>query len=166
MGDRAPVYSNPLYYSEPDSPREGLVINTYPERIPIEIEEDIVVEIDTDRNTQEAKEEDKVVIIAAAMVNPKGSNELGKEWISLLNVSNKKVDLTGWRLEDFKSRKTMLEGALEEGESIRIYLTKVDGVRLTNTGGSIILKNRNNEVIDRETYVKNEVLIEDKAIRF
>ena len=164
--DKSIVYSNPLYYTQPDKPKSGLTINNFPERIPIDIVGDIVNAIDQPRHTQEAKDEDKLVIIAAAMVNPSGAGEWEKEWITLLNVADKEVNLKGWFLQDHLERKIKLKGTLEEGHSLRLYMKDFKTIRLPNTGGTIILKNNRNEVIDRETYTKEEVKIEDKALRF
>ena len=84
----------------------------------------------------------------------------------MLNVADKEVKLKGWFLQDHLDRKIKLKGTLEEGHSLRIYMKDFKTIRLPNTGGTIILKNDQNEVIDRETYTKEEVKIEDKALRF
>ena len=91
--------------SAPDHLAAGVRVNSFPERIPVETSNDVVSAIDAPRPIQDAPEEDKNVVIAAAMVNPKGRNELDKEWISLLNVSDQDIDLADWMLEDHRGRK-------------------------------------------------------------
>lgn len=164
--------SNPLYYypenSEKD-PAKGLPINNYPERIPVETEKDIVSDIDKKREVQEAKAADKNIVIVAAMVNPEGSSELEKEWVSLLNISTKPIEIKNWTLVDKKQRMiklsdlNILPGATH---TVRMKDFKNSNFRLTNSGGSITLYNEKNEVIDREGYTAQEAREQGKALCF
>ncbi len=164
--DQKIVQSNPLYYAPEQLEDPNLVINSFPERIPVDSVEDVVSSYTKTRVTQEAKEEDKTVAIAAAMVNPTGRDEIMNEWITILNISNNEVILDGWKLEDHKGRTIPLEGILEDGNSKKIFIKDYKTIRLPNTGGTIILKNDKNEVVDRESYVAAETKVENKAIRF
>jgi len=56
---------------------------------------------------------DGVVRIVAAMVNAKGSPE--KEWVFLLNTSDRAVPLTGWELVDKQKARLRLHGSLDGG---------------------------------------------------
>lgn len=163
--DEAIVLSNPLYYSKEQNDG-AIVVNNYPERIPIDNEDDIVKDINTKRKTQEAKEEEKKIIIAAAMVNPEGSPQYEKEWISILNISDKRIDIDGWYLQDHLNRKIELKGRVLQGKAKKIFLGDYGTIKLPNTGGTIILKNSDNEVVDRQIYLRADAKINNKAIRF
>jgi len=164
--DAAIVQSNPLYYSAPETLHEGLSINTYPERIPVEHHADIVNAINQPRVTQQVADRDRNIVIAAAMVNPAGSNERANEWITLLNISAADVDLSGWRIEDQRAKMIHLSGLIEKGSARRIQMADHHSIRLLNSGGTIILKNEKNEVVDRETYTKENATEENRALRF
>ena len=160
------VQSNPLYYSAPATLSDGLSINSYPERIPVENHNDIVTEINQPRVTQEVADNDKNIVIVAAMVNPEGGYEISNEWVTLLNISAVSVNLNGWYIEDHKARLIELSGVIEQGEAKKILMVDHHTIRLPNSGGTIILKNKNNEVVDRETYSKKEAVTENMALRF
>jgi endonuclease G len=165
--DQEIAKNNPLFYSG-EKVKKGTKINHFPERIPIEKEKDIVKEIHAERFTQEAKDEDKTLIIAAAMVNPEGKNELENEWVSLLNVSKHTVNLKNWRLEDQKANQIDLSEYKEiiAGEALQVAMKNHKSIRLVNTGGTILLFNDKNEVVDREYYTEEDAREQNKAIRF
>ena len=160
------VQSNPLYYSAPETLSDGLTINSYPERIPVEHHADIVTGINQPRVTQEVAEKDKAIVIAAAMVNPAGSNERLNEWITLLNISAADVDVSGWRIEDQRSKVIYLSGLIEKGSASKVQMSDHAGFRLLNRGGTIILKNEKNEVVDRESYTQKDIENENMGLRF
>jgi hypothetical protein len=102
------------------------------------------------------------------MVNPEGKDELKNEWISLLNISKHTVDLKNWRLEDQKANQIDLSEYKEiiAGEALQVAMKNHKSIRLVNTGGTILLFNDKNEVIDREYYTKEDAKEQNKAIRF
>ncbi len=174
--DDSIAINNPLYYSSTHA--QNVDINVFPERIPVEKEGDIVHEIDEPRPIQEAKPLDKNIVIAAAMVNPSGS-EASKEWIVLLNITSGKVDLDGWRIDIIKMKSDGEINAkvnysidltsyksIAPGESLTVFCSG-HKARLVNYGSTIALYNRQNDLVDRELYTENEVEErEDFAIRF
>lgn len=154
--------NNPLYYSEGANDS----VNNYPERIPVEHEDDIVVDIDAPRKTQEAPDNSKVVAIAAAMINPTGRDLASDEWVSLLNISSKEQVLAGWQLCDDRNRSVDLSGEIiAPGAAIAITMDRGD-MRLTNKGGTIILKNDKGEVVDREYFSDKDAKVENIGVRF
>jgi uncharacterized protein YukJ len=80
---------------------------------------------------------DGLVRIVAAMVNAKTSPE--KEWVYLLNTSDRTISLTGWRLVDKQKAKMPLSGTLDAGAVVRVDVKAP--VALSNKGGIITLLN-------------------------
>lgn len=154
--------NNPLYYSEGNNQ----TVNNYPERIPIEFSDDIVSEIDASRLVQDALEEDKNIVIAAAMVNSTGRDSADDEWVTLLNICEETIDLSGWKLYDEKKRSINLTGKIiEPGSGLAVRMSEGD-MRLVNSGSTLILKNEQDEVVDREYYTDKDSKREGFAFRF
>jgi uncharacterized protein YukJ len=83
--------------------------------------------------------------IIAALVNPPGDDP-GLETVTLINVSDKSINLAGWFLEDKNGKKEDLPSQLLNSvESIRIVLSG-QGVQLSNDGGQITLWSPNDGV--------------------
>ena len=95
------------------------------------------------------------VFIAAALVNPRGSDSDG-EWVSIANYGGKKLDLEGWKLSDGTGKPLALSGVLESGETIKINPRKrgSDGgsIVLTNTKGMIQLKDPTGINVDQASW--------------
>ena len=94
------------------------------------------------------------IIIAAALVNPKGDERKG-EWVSIANYSPTEINLDGWMLSDSRRKPLSLSGKLSSGDSVRLQPLKgEDGgqVILANSGGSLILKDPNGSIVDRVTW--------------
>jgi subtilisin family serine protease len=94
------------------------------------------------------------VKIISALVNPNATDK-GNEKISILNTSNRDIDLKGWFVE-VKGRKEFLSGVLSGGEARTFTLASLS-VRLANTGATINLLNPRSEIIDKVTYQKKQV---------
>jgi hypothetical protein len=76
------------------------------------------------------------VQIVAALVNPAGPAP-ERESVTLLNISPREVDLTGWRIADRTQRTHLLQGTLAAGATVQIPLPPE--VQLGNSGGLITL---------------------------
>lgn len=103
------------------------------------------------------------VRIIAALVNPTGE-EPGKEYIILLNKTNKDINLTGWQIVDkLKKRDIIGNRILPAGDTLRIQLTGA-GAQLTNKGGNITLLNKENLKVDGVTYTQEDAAVEDQLV--
>ncbi|MGZ8538708.1 MAG: S8 family serine peptidase, partial [Flavisolibacter sp.] len=96
----------------------------------------------------------KTIKIVAALVDAVGA-DIGHEKISLKNNTDGIVDLNGWSIE-VKGKKQKISISLAAGETKDITL---DGktAKLVNTGSTINLLNKANEVIHTVTYNKKQV---------
>jgi len=80
---------------------------------------------------------DGLVRIVAAMVNSKESPE--KEWVFLLNTSDRAVPLNGWAIADKQKAKMPLSGSLDAGAVLKVEIQPP--VTLSNKGGIITVLN-------------------------
>jgi uncharacterized protein YukJ len=95
------------------------------------------------------------VLILAAMVNPKGDDP-GKEFVYLLNASDKDINLNGWMIADkLKKKDTIYNGILKAGDVTRIKLTG-RGAQLSNDGGIITLLNSEGLKIHGVSFTKQD----------
>ena len=95
---------------------------------------------------------DGLVRIVAAMVNSKSSPE--KEWVFLLNASDRAVPLAGWHLVDKQKAKMPLSGTLDAGAMLRVDV-KAPMV-LSNKGGLITVLNQNGLKVHGVSYTKEQ----------
>jgi len=152
---------NPLYYRENAEARSNLNISHFPERIEIDGPNEIVA-----GGTRRVfiADDEVDVYIAAAMVNPKGK-ETEKEWVSIINLEDKTVDIGGWKLLDKEGRElTLKPRVLAPGEAVSVQ--PLSPVRLSNLGGTIILHDDQGQRIDRIKYTKKEAEIEGHPMIF
>lgn len=153
--DESLANANPLYHR--DSPgtndeRNELLVRDLPERIGIVRPSDMV-NSGTARTPWE--ENYSGVFISGALINPKGSDS-GKEWVSIMNMSDDVVSLDGWMLQDQKPRTKTIEGIeLQPGSAIP--LKNIPPMVLRNTGGAITLLNKKKEIVDIVRYKKEDV---------
>lgn len=84
--------------------------------------------------------EECTVRIAALMVNP-GPNQPARQSATLINISPRAVDLTGWRLTGENKLKWALQGHLNPGEARDFPLTG-NGELALERGGILTLINR------------------------
>jgi len=109
------------------------------------------------------KANNTAIKIVCALINPKGRDSR-KETVSLLNVSDESIDLTGWSISDSKDRSEKISGiTIAPGGFVTITLKSP---KLTNSGGSITLKNENDKVIQKVTYNKSDTSRDGWAVTF
>ena len=95
------------------------------------------------------------VSIIAAMVNP-GGNDVGLEYVILLNKSNQDINLQGWQIVDKLNKKeTITNKIIEAGSTGKIKLSG-NGAQLSNKGGNITLVNAEGIKIDGATYTESD----------
>lgn len=156
--------ANPLFYHD-DAGRNSLHnVASTPERIPIANDLNIIGDAAEKRVDVEHLNSRKI-IIASAMINPKGSENRG-EWISLHNRSNRKKSIRGWTLIDGYGRKATLTGNINSGESTRLKGTLKGGVKLSNTGGSLMLFDTHGCLIDHVTWSKSQINRQEEDVAF
>jgi len=163
--DDALPSSNPIYYNTPTDPDAVERVYRYPERVPILVKEDLVHDIVAKRKTQEAKEEDKVLKMVAALVNPAGRDSRKNEWISLLNRSQNPVNLAGWELWNSKGKVVQLAGEVDPGNTLRLSFPDQD-FSLLNDDIHLVLRNPNKDTVDIASYTKKQAREEGKIIVF
>ncbi|HEX2911331.1 MAG TPA: DUF2278 family protein [Chloroflexia bacterium] len=111
----------------------------------------------------EAAEPDLVIV--AALVNPIGPDP-GHETVTLLNLSNKEVNLDGWKLADKNKRvESLPDLTVEPGKTARITLSG-DGARFSNEGGLITLLNPEGYKIDGVAYTRAQAKFQGRTITF
>jgi uncharacterized protein YukJ len=95
---------------------------------------------------------DGLVRIVAAMVNSKESPE--KEWVFLVNRSDRSLSLDGWQLADKQKAKMPLSGTFDPGAILKIDI--VPPVALSNKGGIITVLNSNGLKVDGVSYTRGQ----------
>ncbi len=95
-------------------------------------------------------------MINAAMIDPIGDEARG-EWVSLYNRGNRKVTMKGWTLVDGHGRKAVLNESVPSGELIKLKGRKKGKVKLANAGGSLILYDEHNCIIDHVTWSRHDL---------
>ena len=95
------------------------------------------------------------VRIIAALVNPGPEvSDVGNETVTLINISNRAVDLKGWEIVDTNGNGfELIINKLDAGEVESITLSgAARTAQLGNKGGDIILKDGSGEVMDEVFY--------------
>ena len=109
---------------------------------------------------------DGSVVIAAALVNPKGS-DVGKEKVVLLNTTDTAVSLNGWKLVDRTRGEFMIKnGSIGAAASAEILITADSNFNLSNNGGTISLLNSQGIKTSGVQYTKQQAQTEGRLIRF
>ena len=145
--------ANPLFYSDLGETRDN--IPYLPRCIPMCGAETIVsCSGDPCRKTMPLKE--RPIVINSAMINPEG-NEPGSEWISLHNRSNEEAPIGGWLLVDGRGKEAILPSSIGAGESIALKGDAMGEISLTNAGGSLMLFNDEDCIVDYVTWTKSQV---------
>jgi subtilisin family serine protease len=93
------------------------------------------------------------VKIVSALVDPVGT-DTGKEKLSLRNTSAANLDLSGWSIE-VKGKKQTLNIVLPGGQTKTINLNAQ--VKLVNTGATINLLDKQQQIVATATYKKQQV---------
>ena len=97
------------------------------------------------------------------MVNPSG-DDVGMEYVILLNKSNQDVDLDGWQIVDKLNKKdTIRNMIIKAGTTEQITLTG-NGAQLSNKGGNITLLNADGIKIDGATYTESDASLQGWVI--
>ena len=160
---------NPLLFNENPEKREELHIQQFPERIEVDAPYEMISKGET---RDSVAVDNAAIFIAAAMVNPSGDERL-EEWVSVINLSSKPVNLEGWTLSDTKHESLQLNSVLKEqerilqpGEAVRIQ--PLNPVMLSNRGGVISLYDNQTKGrrIDRVRYTALDVERENAVVRF
>lgn len=112
------------------------------------------------RPTPEAP--DGAVRIIAALVNPIKSPEI--ETVTLLNVTNQSINLTGWRILDRDKNPMALTGTIPSGDTLRVTLSPP--TILPNKGGIITLLNADGLRVDGVKYTKNDAALPGFSVKF
>ncbi len=152
--------ANPLFFNENEEVRKKLKVSHFPERIEVDSPKEIVGPDDT---RTPFLDDEVDVFIAAALVNPEG-NERDGEWISIINLSNDEVDITGWTLSDTRRKPLKLSGVLGPGEAQCVH--PVSPLQLGNKGGFIEMHDKKKNRIDRVKYTDKQAANEGKPIVF
>lgn len=105
---------------------------------------------------------DGLVRIVGALVNSSHSPE--KESVTLLNTSNREIDLTGWRLKDKQKNAMPLSGKLPAGHTRLVKI--VPPTVLSNKGGIITLIDDRGRKIHGVSYTKSQARNVDWTIHF
>lgn len=95
---------------------------------------------------------DGLMRIVAALVNSKESPE--REWVQILNASDRTISLAGWQLADKQKAKMPLTGTLDAGATLRVDIQPP--VALSNKGGIITLLNQNGLKVHGVSYTKQQ----------
>ncbi|MEM8596514.1 MAG: DNA/RNA non-specific endonuclease [Pseudomonadota bacterium] len=150
VADRNPL----LFYETPANlaKKEALDIQVLPENIPVDRPSDMTAE--TEPRLIIADEEIDV-FIAGAMPNPSGSDR-GREWVSILNLEGRTMDLTRWTLSDNRAEVT-LSGRVQPGAAKRLMGDTLGELRLSNSEDILTLKDAEGRRIDRVRWRPGEV---------
>ncbi len=92
--------------------------------------------------------------IVAAMVNPK-FHDPGHEFVTIVNISDKKLNLDGWKVLDRNNKEELIKGSVLPGEAFMIRLTGT-GAQLSNKGGAITLIDAQGLKVDGVAYTKSQ----------
>lgn len=105
---------------------------------------------------------DGLIRIVGALVNASTSPE--RETVTLMNTSNREIDLTGWKLADKQKNKMSLAGKLSPGRTLLV--TVQAPMALSNKGGIITLLDERGRKIHGVSYTKEQAKNIDWTIPF
>ena len=74
------------------------------------------------------------------------------EWIELYNKNFLAIDLSGWKIIDGSGAETILNGTLGPFGNDNFFVVENPKGKLNNAGDAIILKDKNNNIIDQVYY--------------
>ena len=121
--------------------------------------------VDTAPGDPTLPREETTIKIFAAMVNPK-ADDLGKEFVYLVNTTDADIDLTGWMIADKLKKKEVIGNILLEASGVTRIALSGQNAQLSNNGGIITLLNKDGIKIDGVSYTKNEAGNQGKLITF
>ena len=105
-----------------------------------------------------------LVRIVSALVNPAGE-EAGNEQVTIINLGETSVDLTGWSIVDRLDRVDALTGSLAPGGS-KVVTLSGNGALLGNSGGTITLLDAENLRVHGVSYTRGQARIEGRPLVF
>jgi uncharacterized protein YukJ len=105
---------------------------------------------------------DGLVQIVGALVNASSSPE--RETVTLINTSNRDIDLTGWQLADKQKNKMSLSGTLAAGRTLLVPVQSP--VVLSNKGGIITLLDERGRKVHGVSYTKQQARNIDWTLTF
>lgn len=110
-------------------------------------------------------EEETAIKIFAAMVNPK-ADDVGKEFVYLLNTTDKDIDLDGWMIADKQKKKEIIRNNVLKSTEVSKIKLSGQNAQLSNQGGIITLLNKEGLKIDGVSYTKNDAGKQGNLITF
>lgn len=141
---------NPLIYQKKTAEKENVIVRHLPENIPIANKDDIILQL-TARRQHVLPLPDRPVAINAAMIRPKENSKIG-EWVTLFNRTEDDVSVEGWGLRDMKGRSIELKGYIAPAGTMRIANEALGNIRLTDTGGNLILRDADGQQVDHVSW--------------
>lgn len=102
--------------------------------------------------------------IVAAMVNPSGADP-GREFVTVLNISDQPLNVTGWKILDQHDKEDSISGAIEPGHA-EVFQLSGSGAQLSNKGGTITLLDSAGLKVDGVAYTKADAKIQGKPVVF
>lgn len=161
--DRKLFNRNPLFYFKDSARRSRKNVSRVPERIPFDRR--TLIGPDNPRRRSLESLADRKIIINSAMIDPRGRESRG-EWISLHNRGAGRANLNGWTLVDGQGREAMIRGSIGAGESLKLRGRGKGTIKLGNKGGSLLLFDRSNRVIDHVTWSAAEIRRQGQGVAF
>jgi len=155
---------NPLFFKRNKARIEKFGVPAFPERIPIGGMDDVVPTGSDMRCDIEALAERRIVI-NAAMINPEGDEARG-EWVSLYNRGSEKIVIKDWKLVDGQGREAIVNGDIASGEAFQLKGRSKGKVKLSNTGGSLILYDDHGCIIDHVTWSAHDMKRVDEGVAY
>jgi uncharacterized protein YukJ len=105
---------------------------------------------------------DGLVRIIAAYVNDVRTPE--RETVTLLNTSDRGVDLSGWQIKDKQKNAMTLNGTIAAGETMRVQIKPP--VALSNQGGIVTLLNAKGIKVHGVSYTRDQARQPGRTIPF
>jgi hypothetical protein len=103
------------------------------------------------------------VRIVAALINPAQQPERGHETVTLINTTDSRVDLAGWKIADNNGQQD-LSGNLAAGETFRVTLE--NQLQLSNNRDTISVLSPGNRIVDQVSYERRDLPGEGKTMVF
>lgn len=112
---------------------------------------------DTGQSETSAQQEIEIVehynlgdVVINEFVSDPADDEV--EWIELYNTQNADITLDGWTIEDGGGAKTVLAGIISKSGDNKFKVVEKPKGNLNNSGDAIILRDSENNLIDRIAY--------------
>ncbi len=146
---------NPLIYQKKTADRENVTVRQLPENIPIASKDDLILQLTAPRDGV-LPLTDRPVAINAAMIRPKQNSSLG-EWVTLFNRTEDDLSVDGWSMRDMRGREIALSGSIAAAGTMRIANDALSPIRLSDTGGNLILRDQNGQQIDHVSWTESAI---------